>query len=466
MFLDEATITVRGGDGGRGAVSWRREKYVPKGGPDGGDGGKGGDVFMVADENTDTLSDYVSRKTFAARRGGFGMGRHKGGKDGEDLILRVPPGTVIVEMEGGEKRTKGEIIGELLENGDRLLLAGGGRGGYGNAHFKSSTRQAPDFAELGEPGEERTVTLELKLVADAGIIGYPSVGKSSVIAALSAARPKIAPYPFTTLVPNLGVATVSGRAFVLCDVPGLIEGASEGKGLGDAFLRHIERCGVLLHVLDISHALYLTPPAFDRTSESVGAGQALREGEEPDAGILVENYRAIRRELEAYSPTLAAKRELVILNKADLVGNDASVLVKALQKAKIPVFASISAATRFGTDDLKKALLPVIMEERRAREAARKRAAEEERKELPVLRPHLASRRMGAYRIERRDDGSIHIRGERLEQFTVMTDFGNQGAIQRFRNVLDRVGISKALQSLWDGSSPVFIGERRVEEFL
>ncbi|MFA6039001.1 MAG: GTPase ObgE [Candidatus Peribacteraceae bacterium] len=445
MFLDEAVITVHGGKGGRGAVSWRREKYVPKGGPDGGDGGRGGDVYIMADENTDTLSDYMSRKKFEAWKGDFGKGQNKGGKDGEDLVLLVPPGTVVTEVTSG-KDGKGEVLCELVAHGDRLLAAHGGRGGFGNAHFKSSVRQQPDFAELGEPGEEKTVKMELKLVADVGIIGYPSVGKSSLIAAMSAARPKIAPYPFTTLIPNLGVTEVSGRSYVLCDIPGLIEGASEGKGLGDAFLRHIERCGVLLHLLDIS--------------------KALREGEEPDAQVLVEDYRAIRKELEAYSPTLSRKRELVLLNKIDLVGNDAKALVKALKKAKITVMASISAATRTGVDDLKKALLPIVIEEREKRAEERLQSAEEERKKLPVLRPHLSASRMGAYRIERMTDGSLRVSGQRLEQFTKMTDFDKEGAVRRFQNVVERVGLKKAIEKMWDGSSPVLIGGIRVEEYL
>ncbi len=446
MFLDEATITVRGGNGGRGAVSWRREKYVPKGGPDGGDGGRGGDAYIMADENTDTLSDYMSRKKFEAKKGDFGKGQHKGGKDGEDIILLVPPGTVVTALRQAQGDMQGDVMGELVEHGDRLLVAHGGRGGYGNAHFKSSVRQQPDFAELGEPGEEKMVKMELKLVADVGIIGYPSVGKSSLIAAMSAARPKIAPYPFTTLVPNLGVVAVSGRSYVACDIPGLIEGASEGKGLGDAFLRHIERCGVLLHLLDIS--------------------KALREGEEPDANVLVEDYRAIRKELETYSPTLSRKRELVLLNKTDLVGNDATAFVKALKKAKITVMAPISAATRHGVDGLKKALLPIVLEEREKRVEERLQSAEEERKKLPVLRPHLVSSRMGAYRIERMKDGSLKVSGQRLEQFTVMTDFGNEGAVRRFQNVIERVGLKKAIAKMWDGESPVCIGEKRVEEFL
>ncbi|MFA6522960.1 MAG: GTPase ObgE [Candidatus Peribacteraceae bacterium] len=441
MFLDEAIIDIKGGDGGQGTVSWRREKYVPLGGPNGGNGGRGGSVFLVADENTDTLSDFASRKRFAAECGRAGGGQLRAGRSGEDLLLLVPPGTVVTDVSG----ERPEMFGELLTHGDRLLIAHGGRGGYGNAHFKSSTRQGPEFAELGEPGEERKVKLELKLVADVGIIGYPSVGKSTLIAAVSAARPKIADYPFTTLIPNLGVVTVSGRSFVVCDVPGLIEGAHKGKGLGGAFLKHIERTGILLHVLDI--------------------GRALREGEEPDVDALVADYKAIRKELEAYSPTLSKKKELVILNKADLVADDTAAFVKALKKAKVKVFASISAATRKGTKELMHDLLPLVLKERSSREEERQELLKEEGKIIPILRPHLAAKKMGVYRIERKADG-IHILGERLEQMTVMTNFDNEEAVQRFRNILDRVGITKALQSMRSGEESVFIGKRRVEEYL
>ncbi|MDD4319517.1 MAG: GTPase ObgE [Candidatus Peribacteraceae bacterium] len=446
MFVDEAIINVKGGKGGGGCISWRREKYVPMGGPNGGDGGKGGDVYLVADENTDTLSDFASRKKFEAADGRAGMGQLMAGKDGEDRVLPVPPGTVVTVLRQAQDDNAREEVGELLEHGDRLLLAHGGRGGFGNAHFKSSTRQKPDFAELGEPGEAKTVKLELKLVADAGIIGYPSVGKSTLIAAISAAKPKIAAYPFTTLVPNLGVVHVSGRSYVVCDVPGLIEGASEGKGLGDAFLKHIERTGILLHVLDIS--------------------RALREGEEPDADVLVRDYKAIRKELEAYSPALAGKTELVVLNKADLVGGDVRALSKALKKKKIAVFAGISAATRSGTKELMRDLLPLVLAERGKREDARHLVAEEERKKVPVLRPHLNGVRMGAYRIDKRKDGIIVITGQRLEQCTNMTDFNNEGAVRRFRDVVERIGITKALQSLRTAENAVYIGTKKVDEYL
>jgi GTP-binding protein len=448
MFLDHAVIGVKGGQGGRGCVSFRREKYIPNGGPNGGDGGKGGDVFVIADDNTDTLSNFASRKKFEAERGGFGLGKNCGGKDGDDLFLHVPPGTVVTQIVKNAKGDNEEIpLGDLENGGDTLLIAKGGRGGYGNAHFKSSTRQAPDFAELGEPGEELQVRFDLKLVADIGIIGYPSVGKSTLISVISAARPKIAAYAFTTLVPNLGVVTVDDRNYVVCDIPGLIEGASEGKGLGHEFLRHIERCGALLHVLDIE--------------------RALRDGNEADPEQLIADYQAIRKELAAYSPTLAEKRELVVLNKTDLLNFETASLEKSLKKAKIEVFTVISCATKRGIDDLTKKLLKVVLEEREKRDDAQEKIEEKEASIIPVLRPHLRENRMGAYRIVAGVDGSVLVKGKRIEQFTVMTDFNNDNARRRFADVLDRVGIRKGIRrARGDRDVPVYIGNVRVDDWL
>jgi GTP-binding protein len=443
MFLDEAIIDVRGGSGGKGCLAWRREKYVAKGGPSGGDGGLGGHVVLMANSNTDTLSDFASRKRFEAEAGTNGGGQNRGGKDGEDLVLSVPPGTAVIDMTDGANA----VLADLQHHGDTLVVARGGRGGYGNAHFATSTRQRPDFAELGEPGEHLKIKLELKLVADVGIIGYPSVGKSTLISVISSAKPKIAAYHFTTLIPNLGVVHVGDRGYVVADVPGLIEGASEGKGLGDKFLKHIERCGVLLHVLDLE--------------------RALREGNEIDVGQLVADYRAIRKELNAYSPTLEKKRELVILNKSDLLAGDTAAIEQTLKSEGIDVFASISAASKQGTDKLTKQLLPIVLEERA------KRAAVQEEEEsgapvLPVIKPHLESSRMGAYRIEKTDAGVLVVRGKRLEQFTVMTNFENGGAVNRFRDVAERTGLLRAIKRARKDQPdmPVYIGKVRVDEYL
>jgi GTP-binding protein len=380
-------------------------------------------VILFADRNTDTLSDFMSRKKFQAEKGQHGLGKNCNGKSGEDLILHVPPGTLVKNPDDGA------VLADLMLDGEQMVIVNGGKGGFGNAHFISSTRQAPDFAELGEPGEKKTITLELKLVADVGIIGFPSVGKSSLIAAVSSARPKIADYPFTTLVPNLGVVTVSDREFVLCDVPGLIEGASEGKGLGDQFLKHIERCGILLHVLDIS-----------------------REN-------LVDDYRIIRKELEAYSPTLAQKQEIIVLNKIDLVMNDPKAWIGQLKKEKIHVAASISAATHEGTDALMKQLLPMVLEARTKRYAI----DQEESQGIPTLTPEIASERMGAFKIEVKSDGSFVVTGKRLEQFTQMTNFGQRGAVNRFKDVIERVGLVRALERAGAGAtSQVVIGQTNV----
>ncbi len=444
MFLDEAIIEVRGGRGGRGCTSFRREKYIPQGGPDGGNGGRGGSVIFVADDNADTLSDFASCKKFEGQRGDHGGGKNCAGKGGEDLLLPVPPGTVVTEiLEDGTERH----LGDLREAGDRLVAGKGGRGGYGNAHFKSSTRQAPDFAELGEPGEQRRVKLELKLVADAGLIGYPSVGKSTLISVISSARPKIADYPFTTLIPNLGVVEISERRYVVCDIPGLIEGASEGKGLGDRFLRHIERCGVLVHVLD--------------------TGRAMREGEEPDPELLVEDYRMIRKELAAYSPLLATKREIVILNKTDLLNDETAPIEKALKKAGIPVFLAVSAGTRHNMETFMKKLLEIVLEERKHRTHMEEEEKELKADEIPVLRPHLDAQDMGAFRVDQDADGTIRVKGKRLEQMTVMTDFDKDNAVRRFMNVIDRIGLLKSIKRLRkDDGMKVYIGEIRIDTHL
>jgi GTP-binding protein len=440
MFLDEATITVRGGNGGRGCVSWRREKFEPMGGPDGGDGGDGGDVIIEADANTDTLSYYLARKKFAAGNGLSGSGSNRGGKNGEHLRLHVPPGTLIYRIESGEK----QLLTDLRSHGDKLSIVAGGRGGYGNAHFVSSTRQAPDFAEMGEPGEEQKIHLELRLIADVGIIGYPNVGKSTLISTVSAAKPKIANYPFTTLVPNLGVVDVSGRSMVLCDIPGLIEGASEGKGLGHAFLRHIERCGLLLHLLDLSRAM-----------DSNG---------NIDPSILASDYKAIRSELKAYSPALAEKDEIVAISKSDLTTENLEAVVKTLKKKKVAVAHVISAATGSGIPELLTELLPQVLAKREQQKSEESQPQESE--ELPILRPDLSRETMGAYRMEREGE-ILTIHGKRIEQFTAMTDFGAEGGRERFHDVLKKIGLKKEIQRMRnDGVTEVYIGTKRVDSYL
>jgi len=324
-FLDQAKVYVKSGDGGEGCVSFRREKYVEFGGPDGGDGGRGGDVIAEAVTGLNTLIDYRYQQHFKAKRGTHGMGKNRTGAAGKPVILKVPAGTQILE---DDQET---LVADLVKPGDTVVLARGGRGGHGNTHFKSSINQAPRRAQPGEPGEERWLWLRLKLAADAGIVGLPNAGKSTFLAAVSRARPKIADYPFTTIHPQLGVVYHAGEEFVLADIPGLIEGAHEGKGIGDRFLGHVERCGVLLHLVD---------------------------GTQDD---VAEAYRTIRAELDAYGHGLAEKAELVALNKIDALSK-AEIVEKSralADAAKVDdrEIYPISAVTGAGVERVLGALL-------------------------------------------------------------------------------------------------------------
>ena len=342
-FLDQAKIFLKSGDGGAGAVSFRREKFIEFGGPDGGDGGRGGDIVVEAAENLNTLIDFRYQQHFKAGRGNHGMGKNRSGASGQTLTLRVPIGTQIFD---DDKET---VLADMATVGQRLVLLKGGDGGRGNAHFKSSTNRAPRHAEPGWPGEERWVWLRLKLIADAGLVGLPNAGKSTFLAASSAAKPKIADYPFTTLHPQLGVVRVNEAEFVLADIPGLIEGAHEGAGLGDRFLGHVERCRVLIHLVD-------------GTEEDVAGA-----------------YRTIREELAAYSPMLAEKPELVALNKCDaILPEEIRKKAKALSRAAGRPVHQLSGATGKGVRELLSAALVIIRE---ARDAAAAEAAtvEEER---------------------------------------------------------------------------------------
>jgi len=324
-FLDEAKVYIASGAGGNGCVSFRREKFIEFGGPNGGDGGTGGDVVVEAVTGLNTLIDYRYQQHFKAQRGGNGMGKDRAGANGKDVVLKVPVGTQVYEEDGET------LLADLTEVGQRVTIAEGGNGGFGNAHFKSSTNRAPRHANPGQPGEEHTIRLRLKLIADAGLIGLPNAGKSTFLAAVSAAKPKIADYPFTTLHPQLGVVEVDGREFVLADLPGLIEGAHEGTGLGDRFLGHTERCRVLLHLID---------------------------GTSDDAG---EAYKIVRGELEAYGHGLTDKPEIVALSKSDALTKDA---IKAqagkLKKACKKTPLVLSAQSGDGVQEALRALLKII----------------------------------------------------------------------------------------------------------
>ncbi len=320
-FVDEAVITVTAGNGGNGCISFRREKFIPLGGPDGGDGGDGGSVWLQADENLNTLVDFRHERYFKAQRGQNGMGRQMFGKAGEDITIKVPVGTEVINV------ATDEIIGDLTEHGARLLVAQGGEGGKGNVHYKSSVNRAPRKAGTGTPGEEREIRLEMKLLADVGLLGFPNAGKSTFIRAVSAATPKVADYPFTTLHPNLGVVSVEvARSFVIADIPGLIEGAADGAGLGSLFLRHVQRTRLLLHLVDMA--------PFD---ESIDPAQQVR---------------AIEDELRKYDPGMLEKPRWLVLNKGDLLDDDeraarAEAIIKALDW-KGPWF-TVSAIGREGT---------------------------------------------------------------------------------------------------------------------
>jgi GTPase len=324
-FLDQAKVYIRSGNGGAGCMSFRREKFIEFGGPDGGDGGRGGDVVAECVDGLNTLIDYRYQQHFKAKTGGHGMGKNRSGAAGADIVLKVPKGTQIFDEDNET------LLADLTDVGDRAILVRGGNGGFGNAHFKSSTNRAPRRANPGLDGEERWVWLRLKLIADAGLVGLPNAGKSTFLASVSAARPKIADYPFTTLHPQLGVVGVDGREFVLADIPGLIEGAHEGAGLGDRFLGHVERCRVLLHLID-------------GTCEHAGKA-----------------YKTVRNELVAYGHGLADKPEIVALNKADALSPEELKQQKArLQRAAKAIPLVLSAATHKGVPEALRALLKVI----------------------------------------------------------------------------------------------------------
>ncbi|MDD5475331.1 MAG: GTPase ObgE [Syntrophales bacterium] len=334
-FVDEAKIYIRAGNGGRGCVSFRREKYIPRGGPDGGNGGKGGDVILRASESRHTLLDLKFNQHWKAESGGHGEGNNRTGRSGADVEIIVPVGTIIRDEETGT------VLGDLTEEGQVCVAARGGIGGKGNAHFKSSTRQAPRFAQGGVAGENRTITLELKLLADVGIIGFPNAGKSTLISSVSAARPKIADYPFTTLIPNLGVVKYGDHeSFVIADIPGLIEGAHRGTGLGIQFLRHVERTSLLLHVIDIS-----------------------RE----DSSSAWQDFETINNELESFNAAMLEKPQIVVISKMDLpsTAEKIDLEIKPFRKRDIPVFP-ISAVTGKGLKELTWRIVEHI-EERKGR---------------------------------------------------------------------------------------------------
>lgn len=406
MFVDEAKIHVTAGNGGAGCRSFRREAHVPKGGPDGGDGGRGGDVILEADGEVSTLLDYHYKRHYKAQRGIHGKGSRLHGANGEDLVLKVPLGTVVRDGETGE------FLADLTRQGERAIVARGGRGGRGNIHFVTPTRRAPAFAELGEPSEERWIALEMKLLADAALVGFPSVGKSSLIARMSAARPKIADYPFTTLAPNLGVVRAGSYSYVVADVPGLIEGASEGKGLGHAFLRHIERTALIIHVVDLT-------------------------GGYEDRDVL-EDVAVIEGELAAHAEELARRPYVLVGNKCDVIGTEeASEKLSLLaEEREVPYFA-VSAATGESIDALILRVGDMVHE-------LRARAVAQAASEIEARYVHQRSDDR-EFHVVRENDG-WRVIGKGIERMVIMTELGNEEALAFLQKRLVKAGVEKALE--------------------
>ena len=413
-FTDLSHINVKGGDGGAGCMSFRREAFVPKGGPDGGDGGHGGSVIVEADAQLSSLIDYRYKHHFRAGRGTHGQGARRYGRDGEDLVLKVPLGTVVRELDPQTQTPKYQIA-DLTQPGERVIVAPGGAGGRGNIHFVTSVRRAPAFAEKGEPALEHWIELEMKLMADAALVGMPSVGKSSIIARISAARPKVADYPFTTLVPNLGVArATSGQSFVAADVPGLIEGASEGKGLGHQFLRHIERTALIMHVIDVTGGY---------------------EGRD-----VIEDYVTINAELAAYASELAVRPQVVVANKCDLPGCEEAVeRLRAAAEADGHEFFAVSAATGLGLDALVNRVAAMVADLRR--EVA---AAEPER-DLTETWERDRQRRDKRMVIRREERHVWRVSGAAIERMVVQTDWENDEAVAFLQHRFDRCGLDLQL---------------------
>jgi GTP-binding protein len=406
MFVDESKIHVKAGDGGAGCKSFRREKHVPKGGPDGGDGGSGGDVVLTADASVATLIDYHYKRHYQADRGHHGKGALRHGQSGEDLVLNVPLGTVVRDEETGE------MLADLVHEGDSVVVAQGGRGGKGNIHFVTSTRRAPAFAELGEPAEDRWITLEMKLLADAALVGFPNAGKSSLISHISAARPKIADYPFTTLSPNLGVVKAGENSFVVADVPGLIEGASEGVGLGHTFLRHIERSAVIVHVVDLAGGY-----------------------EERDP---VRDVEIIEGELAAHAQELAERPRVLVGNKADMPETtEASQRLAEMARERDVPYYEVSAVTGAGIDEFVLALGDLV-----ARVRAEAPREEPEHEATYVLRPGRSDReftvsKLGAHEYE--------VHGRAVERMVIMTELDNEEALAYLQRRLVKLGVEDAL---------------------
>ncbi len=413
-FTDLCHINVKGGDGGAGCMSFRREAFVPKGGPDGGDGGHGGNVVVVADPQLSSLIDYRYKHHFKAARGVHGKGARRHGADGADLVLRVPLGTVVRELDPTTQKPLYEIA-DLTSPHERVIVASGGRGGLGNTHFVTSVRRAPAFAEKGEPAQDHWIELEMKLMADVALVGMPSVGKSSLIARISAARPKIADYPFTTLIPNLGVVRAKdGQSFVCADIPGLIEGASEGKGLGHQFLRHIERTALLAHMVDVTGGF---------------------EGRDP-----VDDYHIINRELEAYAPELSRRPMVVLANKCDMPNTEEKVEeLRRMAEADGHQFFAISTVTGQNLDEL------VVWCASTVAELRQELALTESTEDRSEFWESLRKRRDNHLTIEREERHVWRVSGTAIERMVIQTDWDNDEAVAYLQHRFDRIGLDDQL---------------------
>ena len=418
LFFDEAKIHVEAGAGGDGCVGFRREKHVPLGGPNGGNGGPGGDVYLEADRHLNTLINFKGRRHFKAGRAGHGQGQNKQGQKGKEITLRVPPGTLVRDTETGE------LLADLRTAGQKVLVAQGGRGGLGNAAFASPTNQAPRIAERGDQGESRWLVLEMKLIADVGIVGCPNAGKSTLLAAVSAARPKIADYPFTTLVPNLGMVSIEDRDFVMVDIPGLIEGAHAGAGLGHDFLRHIERTRVLVHLLDGASA-------------------------DP-----LQDLDGINEELKLFNPGLASKPQLVVLNKMDLPQTQElwPLIEEEMGSRGVPA-CSISAATGSGVRQMLYRVLQLL--------DSLPEEPEMVRQETAVFRPPKEEEEGFTITVE---EGGVRVQGKRVERLVARTDWRYDESVRRLHRTLERLGVTKAMEEAGvQNGDTVYIGDTELE---
>ena len=416
MFVDTAKIFIQAGRGGNGAVSFRRELYIEKGGPDGGDGGRGGDVIFRATKDLNTLLNFRYKPELKAKNGESGSKRNKTGKSGEPLIVKVPVGTLV--------KRSGEILADLKFDGEEAVVARGGDGGFGNAHFKSSIRQTPRVAELGENGETFEADLELKLLADVGLVGFPNAGKSTFLSVVSNARPEIANYAFTTLTPNLGVAEIDGSNLLIADIPGLIEGASEGKGLGDAFLRHVERTSVLLHLIDVYE-------------ENPG-----------------EKYQIIREELKKYQPELLGRPEIIALTKTE--GMDSEIIKYQVSKIQekagdVQVFA-ISSSAHLGVKDVLRSLRKEVEEFRKIEEESVENEFEEDIAVISLSQDEISK----AWKVEFNEEENIFkVSGEKIEKFARRTNFMNIHGVNRLRDILRKMGIEHELRRMGAENSSI-----------